>query len=251
MSTPSIEQQQNFWDDHWAIKWRERKTLNEWKDLRHEALMSRVASVRLNQPKIIDLGCGPGYYTRALAAFGPTTGLDLSEQAIAKARSKYPEIEFIAANLLDHPLPRAHYDIVVSQEAFDHVEDQDRFVDTAYDILVPGGYLILSCTNRFVTDRLKEGQVEDLSTDHVKKFLTMGEFKRILGRRFEVQHATSIIMHGTRGILRLVNSYKLNQILALVCTRKGLEALKGRFGLGYQLIGVARKPVNAMGPSDC
>ncbi len=241
MSNPKIEQQQRFWDEHWE-QWRDRNTLNEWKDQRHEAIVVGLSALSLHNPKIIDLGCGPGYYTQSLTRFGPTTGLDLSEHAIAKAKSKYPDIEFIAGNLYDYPFPREHYDVVVSQEAFDHVEDQDKFIDRAYELLVPGGYLVLSCTNKFVMDRLQEGDFGALPPEHIKKYLNIREFERILRRRFEILSVTSIIPAGNRGMLRLANSNKVNRALGLVVSRGRLDALKGRLGLGYQLIALARKP---------
>lgn len=241
MNTPTTEQQRRFWDEHWD-QWRERKTLSEWKDRRHAAIVARLSALSLRDPEIIDLGCGPGYYTQNLSKFGHTTGLDLSEHAIEKAREKYPGIEFIAGNLYDYPLPHEHYDVVVAQEAFDHVEDQKRFLDRVYEILVPGGYLIVSCTNRFVTDRMQNGELANLGPAHIKKFLTIGEFKQLLRRRFHVVEVTSIIPIGQHGILRLINSHKFNRILRSSIPPRQLDALRGKLGLGYQLIAVARRP---------
>jgi len=57
-----------------------------------------------------------GLVTERFAQLGPTTGIDLSTEAVATARARCPHITFIAGNVYDSPLPAAHFDVVVSQE---------------------------------------------------------------------------------------------------------------------------------------
>src|SRR5438128_11089024 len=152
---PTISEQKSFWDWHWQ-HWQDRKTINEWKQRRHEMVLSFVKAVATNRPSILDVGCGPGWYTANLSAFGQVTGIDLSEEAIRMAKSRFPHITFVAGNIYQHSLPPGHFDLVVSQEVIDHVEDSVSFVERVADLLKPGGHLILSCTNKFVVDRLDE-----------------------------------------------------------------------------------------------
>jgi len=56
---PTIIEQQQFWDWHWQ-NWRERKTVNSWKECRHEAILSVLGSLPIDRPRILDLGCGHG-----------------------------------------------------------------------------------------------------------------------------------------------------------------------------------------------
>ena len=92
--TPGIDAQRKFWNWHWQ-NWQERKTLNEWTARRAEVMLDIIRSLRLERPKFLDLGCGRGWFTARLAELGEATGVDLSPEAIAAARSEYPGIEFL------------------------------------------------------------------------------------------------------------------------------------------------------------
>ncbi len=79
-----------------------------------------------------DAGCGLGYFTNRIATevFGerhvPVTGLDISETAVAKARRRFPALEFHACNLLEDELGghRGRYDLVVAKELIWYVVDE-------------------------------------------------------------------------------------------------------------------------------
>ena len=93
---PSIGEQRRFWDWHWE-HWQERRTVNAWKDKRHDTILTVLSSLPLGRPKLLDLGCGPGWYTEKLTRFGEVTGIDLSDEAISIARSRFPGINFVAS----------------------------------------------------------------------------------------------------------------------------------------------------------
>jgi 2-polyprenyl-3-methyl-5-hydroxy-6-metoxy-1,4-benzoquinol methylase len=241
---PTLDEQSQFWNWHWQ-HWRERNTINEWKERRHEAILSFLKKLPLRNPQILDLGCGPGWYTKNLALYGEVTGLDLSDDAIKVAQTKYPHITFHAGNLYDFPLPVGHYDVVVAQEVFDHVEDQSIFIDRVSQLLIPHGYLILSCTNKFVMDRLREGAFPSQPSAHIAKYLDMKGLRHILSSSFRVMHIKSIIaiahLMEPRGVVRIINSYKLNHLLNRFISPQRLDSLKVWLGFGYQLIALAQK----------
>ncbi len=237
---PTVDDQKQFWDWHWQ-HWKERRTINEWKDKRHEVVLTFLSLLSLDHPRILDLGCGPGWYTEKLAHFGPTTGIDLSEEAIQMAQARFPHIKFISGNLYDLPLPAEHYDVVVSQEVFDHVEDQVEFVRRAAYVLKPKGYLILSCANKFVMDRLQEGEFPAQPNTHIAQYLNIKRLKGLIQPYFRVLRIKSILPIGHRGILKLINSYKVNKILGHLISSRYLDSLKERACLGYQLILLAQK----------
>ena len=55
---PTIDKQKEFWNWHWA-HWEERRTINEWKQTRHEMILRFLEYLSLDRPRILDLGCGP------------------------------------------------------------------------------------------------------------------------------------------------------------------------------------------------
>jgi 2-polyprenyl-3-methyl-5-hydroxy-6-metoxy-1,4-benzoquinol methylase len=237
---PRLEEQSRFWDWHWRHS-EERRTVNDWKDRRHEMVLGFLSSLDLDHPEILDLGCGPGWYTEKFAAFGQVTGVDLSDEAIAMAKERFPEVTFHVGNLYELPLPAEHYDVVISQEVIDHVADRVAFLDRAASLLKPEGYLILACGNKFVLDRLGEGVFPTQPPEHIAQFLTVQGWKRLLSSRYQVLRIRTLIMIGNRGILRLVNSPKLNAVLRLFLPGRSLEALKEWAGFGYVIVVLAQK----------
>src|SRR5712692_9074059 len=74
---PSIEDQRQFWDRHWQ-DWEDRKVLNAWTERRAKEILRVIQQLPLKQPKILDLGCGRGWFTERLADLGEAHGIDLS-----------------------------------------------------------------------------------------------------------------------------------------------------------------------------
>lgn len=237
VSGPKITDQQRFWET-WNAKWRDPEHLNEWSVRRGETILQLLHSLNIDNPKILDLGCGTGWLSDMLAKFGPTTGVDLAESVIATARSRAPHVAFLAGDIFQMPLPANHFDVVVSQEVIAHVADQVAYLDRAAHVLKPAGYLIITTPNKFIIDR---ADCPPQPPEHIERWLTMRHLKRLLRPRFQVLRSMSMLPMGHRGILRLVNSYKFNAVLGLVVARRHLESLKERIGLGCTLVILAKK----------
>ena len=92
---PSAEEQQEYWDERWEIQ----KSPNDWQKRRSQAIIAMLQSLSLNNPRILDLGCATGWMTKLLSEYGPAEGVDLSETAIAMAKSRYPGILFTAGDI--------------------------------------------------------------------------------------------------------------------------------------------------------
>src|ERR1700747_2880391 len=127
---PTMEDQRLFWNSHWQ-HWQDRRVFNGSTRRRADVICSVFHSLRLLRPKILDLGCGMGWFAEELASFGNVTGIDLSEEAIAQAKLRCPQAKFIAANILVDPLPCERFDVVVSQEVLAHVENQSKYIQVA------------------------------------------------------------------------------------------------------------------------
>jgi trans-aconitate methyltransferase len=105
--------------------------------------------------RILDVGCGDGKITAALAHAvprGAVTGIDASPQMIAFARATFPAQKF--PNLEFHQMDAGHirapqqYDLVFSNAALHWVEDHQAFLRGAAAALRPGGRLLVSCGGR-------------------------------------------------------------------------------------------------------
>ena len=101
---------------------------------------------------VLDIACGTGYGSFVMAKSMPAVnvlGVDISEQAIDYANHFYKteNVKFIIDDCHKVELPASFYDVVVSFETIEHIEDADTFVKKLYACIKPGGYLICSTPN--------------------------------------------------------------------------------------------------------
>ena len=101
--------------------------------------------------RVLDLGCGTGHLTAALAARLPrgcVVGADLSssmlEQAGSWLRDHAPGVRLIRASGAALPF-RAAFDVVFSAATFHWIADHDRLFREIRAALVPGGRLEAQC----------------------------------------------------------------------------------------------------------
>ncbi|MBK8022169.1 MAG: methyltransferase domain-containing protein [Chloroflexi bacterium] len=96
--------------------------------------------------RILDLGCGPGFYAGRLTALGHTcTGIDFSPASIDYARQHHPGPDYRLADLLEADFGSG-FDLAMliygELNAFS-AEQAERIVEKAHAALKPGGRLLL------------------------------------------------------------------------------------------------------------
>lgn len=98
---------------------------------RSRAAFDLIARIRIQAPHtILDVGCGPGNSTQALAARFPDariTGLDNSPAMIARARADFPQHEWILSDAGSVALA-SRFDIVFSNAAIQWMPDHARLI---------------------------------------------------------------------------------------------------------------------------
>jgi ubiquinone/menaquinone biosynthesis C-methylase UbiE len=113
---------------------------------REQAMVLAAASPPPNGT-VLDLACGPGIYTRALArrvGSGTVVGLDLSlpmlRYAARRARTEgVSNATFVRASALDLPLPAQAFDVVNCCAALHLFPDVPKAVGEVVRVLEPGG----------------------------------------------------------------------------------------------------------------
>lgn len=111
-------------------------------ELRRSYLLERVKPGE----RALDLGCGDGAFTGALAGAGvKALGLDIAEAALERARAAHPGLRF-ALTPPHGPFPAADasFDVVWASEVIEHVADTARWLSEVRRVLVAGGRLLLS-----------------------------------------------------------------------------------------------------------
>jgi cyclopropane fatty-acyl-phospholipid synthase-like methyltransferase len=97
--------------------------------------------------RILELGCGAGEpCTRLLAERFAVTGVDISAEQLARARSNVPEAEFIQADFTSLELPPASFEAVAAFYSLNHVPREllPELFARVHSWLVPGGLLLAS-----------------------------------------------------------------------------------------------------------
>ena len=92
-------------------------------------------------------GCGIGMYIRALRRYANhVVGLDIEPERTAKSRLQSPLVNVGAGEFL--PYPANHFDLVLSHEVIEHVQDDGRSLAEMIRVLKPGGRAVIFCPNR-------------------------------------------------------------------------------------------------------
>ena len=104
--------------------------------------------------QVVDIGCGAGLLSEALAARGARVlGIDLAPEVLEAARRHLEiskagvEYRSIAAEMLAEERPAA-FDLVTCLEMLEHVPDPASVVAAAARLVKPGGTVVFSTINR-------------------------------------------------------------------------------------------------------
>ena len=109
-------------------------------------MILRTAGERI-KGKILENGCGVGMYVEHLTPFGGTVlGLEYDFERAAEAHINSPHILNGAGEAL--PLPPAAFDLILSHEVLEHVQDDRAAIREMIRALKPGGRAVIFCPNR-------------------------------------------------------------------------------------------------------
>ena len=112
------------------------------------------SGVALRGARVLDVGCGGGLLSEALAREGArVTGLDLAPELVAVAKLHGLEsgvaVEYRLQSVEDLAAQQpASFDVVTCMEMLEHVPDPGSVLAACATLLVPGGKLFVSTLNR-------------------------------------------------------------------------------------------------------
>lgn len=147
--------------------------------------------------RIIDLGCGTGYYLYLLGNLPlnlKLTGFDYDKKALDEARIMLSDkkINFIVGDLHRMLFKTSSFDKAVCSEVLEHLTDDNLALREIYRILKPGGTLVLSVPSQnypffwdpvnwvlehFFNTHIRAGFFSGLWSGHIRLY-SLKELKR-------------------------------------------------------------------------
>lgn len=132
---------------------------------------------------LLDIGCGGGLLSEPFARLGFTvTGLDAGEKNINVARLHAERselaIDYRCGLAEDLAASGAQFDVVLTMEVVEHVDNVDLFLGSAASLVRPGGLLFGATLNR----TLKSLALAKIGAEYILRWLPRGthDWKKFL-----------------------------------------------------------------------
>jgi ubiquinone/menaquinone biosynthesis C-methylase UbiE len=114
----------NFREKHWA------------------AFYNKVRRYLKNE--CLDVGSGSGFITSELNKIVTTSGLEISDAALKKARKTYPNMKFVKGSATDIPFNDNKFNCIFVSDVIEHVMDTEAMFHEFNRVLKKGGHLIIT-----------------------------------------------------------------------------------------------------------
>jgi SAM-dependent methyltransferase len=106
-----------------------------------ERVLSKLALPE--RTRILDAGCGSGRNMVELAGYGEVTGVELSATSVALAREREAG-EVVEGSVLEMPFEGESFELAVSLDVIEHLEDDRAALKELRRVVAPGGALLVT-----------------------------------------------------------------------------------------------------------
>jgi ubiquinone/menaquinone biosynthesis C-methylase UbiE len=190
-------------------------------DLWLNRLKSAVSDFYFNPRRILDLGCGTGRFTLALAhTFNcPVLGVEPSEAMLKVARQHfYAHVDWRLGTAENIPVETGTADLVFMSQVFHHLLDPAKALQEVWRVLASGGFLAIRNSTRennaqiewlkFFPEALEIEEKRILSQQELDGLVSRHQFRLVTRETIEQYFAASYKEYfekiGRRGLSSLL-----------------------------------------------
>ncbi len=147
---------------------------------------------------LLEVGCGIGNMTAHFCTHTSVVALDQHPACLEGVQSSYPTVETHAADITDAealaPLKERRFSSVACVNVLEHIEKDVIALQNMYDILTPGGHMLLFVpAGQYLFGSLDE------SVGHFRRYDFQGLKHLVLGAGFEIERLTYTNVAGIPG----------------------------------------------------
>jgi len=171
----------------------------------------------------LDVGCGSGGNSDVLRRLGwDVTALDMSEEALRAARRR--GLRVLRADARTLPFRDGEFDLVLSTDAWEHVEEDERVAAEAHRVLRPGGTLFVA-----VPSGMDLWSGHDIALGHVRRYERDGRVSLVERAGFAVDDVL-----GWNVLLRPVASARRRRRRTWAASKSEMEPVNPLLNLGLR-----------------
>ena len=114
-----------------------------------EQVLNKMLHIDKNA-KILEIGSGLGYLTYSLIkdGFVNTKGIDISQEAVDNANTRYGNF-YIQADILEYSKSHSNeFDVIILTEVIEHIEEPLKFLNSLKNLIKNTGIVILTTPNK-------------------------------------------------------------------------------------------------------
>lgn len=163
--------------DNWAARQHALRILRD---------VCRRENVRFPELRVLEIGCGNGFYTEYLRSSGVVhyTGIDITDALFAQLKKKFLDYQFVRQDITAGPI-NERYNLVLMMDVIQHIVQKEKLLSALRNIrdsLEAGGLFIvapLTAVSRrhlFHVHCWSPGEINVVfGTDYVKKIIPFRE----------------------------------------------------------------------------